>query len=290
MPLATTALYLLVALIWGSTWIVITLQLGTVDPLASVIYRFALASSLLFAWCFIRGQPLKLSLKQHGLMIVQGSFLFGLNYWILYLATQHLTSGLIAATFSTIVFFNALNGRIFLKMAIRSQVIVGGCLGLVGVLLLFAKELQNFTFADTTTTGLALALFATLLASLGNITAAHNTNTGLSVLAINAWAMCYGTVTMAVIALLLGTQLQFDTSITYLGALAYLVLFGSIITFAGYLRLIKTLGPDKAAYMSMLIPFIALQLSALFEEYQWTLAGSFGLLLILAGNWWAMRK
>ena len=135
-----------------------------------------------------------------------------------------------------------------------------------------------------------LALLATAFASLGNITAAHNTGKGTSVTTINAWAMLYGTSGLFVVSLILGVEYQFDFSAKYLGALFYLAIPGSILTFAGYLRLITTLGPDKAAYMSMIVPVIALILSSVYEGYQWTLAAVVGIILVLAGNWWAMRK
>ncbi len=286
----TLLLYLGVALVWGSTWLAITFQLGVVDPLVSVIYRFGSASALLFVWCLLRRIPLKLTPRQHAFMLLQGSFLFGLNYWILYLAAQHVTSGLIAATFATIVFLNAFNARLWLQMPIKAEVLQGGVAGIAGVALLFSHELQGVSWSGPVAVGLGWALLSTLMASLGNITAAHNTSGGRSVMAINAWGMLYGTLTVLIIALLLGVPFTFDTRPSYLLSLGYLVVFGSILTFAGYLRLITVLGPDKAAYMSMLVPIIALTLSSIFEGYQWSLSAFAGLALVLAGNWWAMGR
>ena len=265
-------------------------QLGVVAPLASVIYRFGLACALLFLWCRWRGIGLRLTRQQHLLMALQGTFLFGLNYWILYLATQYLTSGLIAAVFTTIVFFNAFNARLLLALPLRRNVLLGGVIGLLGVALLFSRELNRFSFSDNSALGMALALLATLLASLGNIVAARNTRDGQSVLAINAWAMLYGTLVMIIAALMLGVDFDFDWRPSYLLSLFYLTLFGSVLTFAGYLRLITLLGPDKAGYMSMLVPVIALTLSWLFEDYVWTPLAAAGLTCILLGNWVALRR
>ena len=106
-------LYVITVLVWGSTWIAIKYQLGAVDPLVSVIYRFGLASVLLFSFCKIQGLSLKFSMKEHLFMGFLGLFLFSLNYWLVYLAEVHLTSGLVAVIFSSIVFFNIANGAIF---------------------------------------------------------------------------------------------------------------------------------------------------------------------------------
>lgn len=283
-------LYCCVALIWGSTWYVITLQLGVVEPLVSVIYRFALASLILMAWCWFKGVRLRLSRQQHVFIALQGSMLFGLNYWVLYEASRFLTSGLIAAVFSTMVFFNALNGRLLLAMPIRIPVVVGGVVGLSGIVLLFLPEFSHFSWAEGRPWGLVLALFGTGFASLGNIAAARNTAAGLSVTTINAWGMVYGTVGLVAVSLLLGVEYRFDWRPTYVGALLYLGIPGTILAFAGYLRLITHLGPDRAAYMSMVVPVIALLFSSWFEAYQWSLPAIIGISLILLGNWLALGK
>ncbi|MDY6919315.1 MAG: EamA family transporter [Pseudomonadota bacterium] len=178
----------------------------------------------------------------------------------------------------------------WLRTPIRPTVLLGGVVGLSGVMLLFSNELDALSLQDSAALGLGLALLSTLLASLGNIAAAHNTASGTSIMVINAWAMAYGTLALVATALLLGIPFTMNFSFSYLTAMLYLTIPGSIITFAGYLRLIHLLGADKAAYMSMLVPVIALLISSLFEGYQWTLLAVLGLALILCGNWLALRR
>ena len=94
-------LYIIPAFIWGSTWLAITFQLGVVDPLVSVFYRFLLAAIILFVYCSAIKMNLKYTARQHLFMALQGVFLFGINYWLVYLAEVHLKSGLVAVIFST---------------------------------------------------------------------------------------------------------------------------------------------------------------------------------------------
>ena len=96
-------LFSIPALIWGSTWLAIKYQLGVVDPLVSVSYRFLLAAIILFAYCSLTGMNLKYPVKQHFYIALQGLLLFGVNYWLVYLAEIHLESGLVAVLFSTII-------------------------------------------------------------------------------------------------------------------------------------------------------------------------------------------
>ena len=140
-------LYASATLIWGSTWLGIKFQLGQVDPLVSVVYRFCLAAGLLFVWCGLRGLSMRFAVRDHLFIALQGACLFAVNYWLFYLAEVYLTSGIVAVMFSTIVFWNILNGRIFLKTPIRPQVIMGTGLGIVGIGLVFWPEITVQVFA-----------------------------------------------------------------------------------------------------------------------------------------------
>ena len=68
------------SLVWGTTWFAITLQLGTVPPAVSIVYRFGLAALLLLGWLALRRQPLRLTREQHAAVFVQGLFTFTLQY------------------------------------------------------------------------------------------------------------------------------------------------------------------------------------------------------------------
>src|SRR5512142_31142 len=108
----STALFAIASIIWGSTWLAITFQLGSVAPEASVVYRFALAAALVAAWCLATGRSLRFTRSQHGWLAAQGTFLFGLNYLGVYWSEQYVASGLVAVIFSLIVFFNLIGARV----------------------------------------------------------------------------------------------------------------------------------------------------------------------------------
>ncbi len=107
------ALFLTSALIWGSTWLMITFQLGVVAPLVSVVYRFSLASLILFAYCLIRKKRFNFSRYDHFLILVQGLLLFGFNYWLTYIGITKITSALAAILSTSIVYFNVIFSRMF---------------------------------------------------------------------------------------------------------------------------------------------------------------------------------
>jgi drug/metabolite transporter (DMT)-like permease len=282
-------LYLLPTLIWGSTWLAIKFQLGVVPAELSVAYRFAMAAVLLFLYSHARRLRLTFDLRQHGFMALQGLLLFSLNYLLVYLAEEHLSSGMVAMIFSTIVIANVVFGAMFLRIPVKTQVVLGALFGIAGIAVVFYPELAAFDLAGDGR-GVALALGSVLSASLGNILSARNQRHGLPVIQTNAFGMAYGALFMLALVGVMGTDFVFDFSFSYVSSLLYLALFGSVIAFGAYLTLLGRIGPDRAAYTMVIFPVIALILSTLFEGMNWTPGRLLGVVLVLVGNTLVVRK
>jgi drug/metabolite transporter (DMT)-like permease len=277
-------LYLITVLIWGSTWLAIKFQLGIVAPELSIAYRFGLAASILIVFSLVRRLPLRFDIKSHGFFVLQGLLLFSLNYILVYLAEGYLTSGLVAIIFSLIIILNVIFGTIFLGNPIRTRVMIGAVLGLAGLAFVFWPELSSFSLSSQKILGMVLAFIATISASLGNVVSARNQRHDLPVVQTNAYGMLYGALFMLILAFFRGAQLEFDTSPGYILSLLYLAVFGSVIAFGSYLTLLGRIGLDRAAYVTVLFPVIALILSTFFEDLQWGVPQLLGVVLILIGN------
>ncbi len=283
-------LYVITIVVWGSTWLAIKYQLGVVDPMVSVVYRFALSSVLLMIFCRIKGLSLKFSLKEHFFMALLGTLLFSINYWLVYVAEVYVTSGLVAVLFSSIVFLNIANGSFFLGTAVEKKMVAGAILGIIGIIMIFMPEIQSFDLSDKGLFGLFIGFISVLLASFGNITSARNTKNKIPVIQANAFGMGYGALLLTVIALFMGKEFTFTVSVPYMGSLVYLSVFGSIIAFYSYLTLIGSIGADKASYAIMIVPVVALILSSFFEGYAWNIYAIAGLFLVVGGNFLALFK
>src|SRR3972149_7028289 len=280
----SAAFYLLTSLIWGSTWRVITFQLGVVPPEASIVYRFALAALLLMVYVLARRLPMRFTLRQHAFIALQGTFLFSLNYILVYLAEQNLTSGLVAIVFSMLILSNVVLGAIFLRAPIRPRVVLGGVIGVAGLALVFRPDLSGFVGGSGWRLGLLLSVGAVLSASVGNILSARNQRAGLPVVQTNAYGMAYGAALTLVIAVVRGVQFTFDPSPSYILSLLYLSVFGSVIAFGTYLTLIGRMGVDRAAYIGVIFPLVALLLSMMFEGLNLGAVGLVGVALVAAGG------
>ncbi len=290
MKINNIILFIIPAVIWGSTWYVIKFQLGTVDPMYSVSYRFMLAALVLLIYSKASRLNLRFSVQQHLWIALQGFLLFGINYWLVYWSEQFLSSGLVAIMFSTIIFNNIFFSALLLKTPVKPRVILGAILGFGGTIVIFYPELIRMQFNQEVIVGIIVCATSVISASLGNITSARNQKASLPIIQTNAYGMLYGSLMMFTLALISGKTITFDTSASYVFSLIYLFIFGSIAAFSAYLTLIGRVGASIAAYAIVAVPVIALTLSYFFEDYQLTYFTVTGIILILCGNFIVLRK
>jgi drug/metabolite transporter (DMT)-like permease len=277
-------LYAAAVLIWGSTWLAIKFQLGTVPPAVSVVWRFALSSAVLLIFASCKRMKLTFSAREHFWIALVGLSMFGINYVGVYLSEQYLASGLVAVIFSLMAFFNIILMRIFYATPIKPAGLLGAMLGIAGVVLVFWPEVAKFSASGNGLRGLIYAFLATAIASFGNIAATRTHRAGIETIPMSAWAMLYGAIFVAIYAALTGERFIFDSSFSYVSSLLYLALFGSVIAFSAYLTLMARIGAHRVGFSSVAIPIVALLLSTLFEHLQWQATMAAGIVLCLVGN------
>lgn len=276
--------YALVVLIWGSSWYVLTFQVGVVPAELSVAYRFALAAALLLGFVALRRGRLRFGLREHGRMAAQGFLNIAIGYPLVYMAAAYLPSGLMAVSNANMVFMTILFGALLFGQRLRARVLAGAVVGFAGMALIFAPDIEGFDLTAGTGLGLVLVVTSTAAAALGSLVAGSNQRAGIPVLAGTGYAMAYGAAAVLALALSRGEALVFDWRLPYVASLAYLAVFGSVVAFGCYFTLLGRIGADKASYATVLFPVVALAISTLLEGYVWTPAALAGAVLVLAGN------
>ena len=279
-------LYIIVLLAWGSSWFAISFQLGDVAPQVSIVWRFLLASLLLFIWCFARGLKLSYPWREHVNWLLLGFFLFCINYICAYFGTSYLTTGVVCLIFSTLTLFTVFNGFIFFKKPIRLPILFGAIVGILGLSIIFSNEISNtdWSLESGIVKGFLWMLLATFFASIGMLLSGQMQARKMPLVQTNAFSMLYGSLIIVTYVSLSDISFSFSTSYSYVISLIYLALVASVIGFGVYLKLVGNIGADKASYVNIFTPTIALFLSTLFENYQWSWAGLVGVALIIIGN------
>ena len=228
-------LYSLVVVIWGTTWIAIYLQQGPVAAPVSIFWRFAVASTVMIAILLVSGKLRKLSARDHLFCLLQGGCVFCFNFWCFYTAAAWINTGLESVIFSMAVLFNAVNSYLFFGQKPPRRFYVAAGLGLTGIVTLFWQDLVNSGLNHSLLLGIGLSALGTFGFSLGNMISLRHQKNGLEVMTTNSWAMLYGTVLIATIALVRGDNFTPQWTFSYLSALLYLAIFGSVIAFGAYL-------------------------------------------------------
>jgi len=285
---ATVVQFITLSLIWGSTWLVIKGQLGTVPVAWSVSYRFLGAGVAMLLLCLVLRRRLWLPPAGHGIALLVALVQFALNFNLVYEAERYVTSGLVALIFALIVVPNTLLARVFLGQRIAPLFVVGGALGIAGVALLVGRDLD--LRGPGVATGLVLGAVAVLCASVGNVLQATRTARALPLEPLLAVTMLYGGLMAGGWAWLSAGPPVFEPRLTYAAGLAYLAVAASALAFRLYYALIREIGPARAAYVNVVVPVVAMSLSTLFEEFAWTGTAALGAALTLTGLVIALRS
>lgn len=282
--------FLVVTLIWSSTWIVIRDQLGTVPASWSVCYRFLLAGIGMIALARLRRVPLNIGVGGLGFAALLGFAQFVLNFNFVYRAEHYLTSGVVATVYAMLLIPNSIFGWLFFRQRIGRDFLAGSLIAISGIALLLAHEYRAAGIDPSgVALGVALCLAGLLSASTANIMQGLPIARRLPMIAVLAWAMLLGSAMDAIWAWALHGPPIIDPRPGYLLGIAYLAIAGSVVTFPLYFRLIQRMGAGPAAYTSVLIPVIAMLISTLAEGYAWSATAAIGAVLAVAGMVVAMR-
>ena len=282
--------FAIVTFLWGSTWLVIRDQLGTVPPTWSVCYRFTAATVTMFMVALATRTSLRASLRDHAMLAPMGIAIFCLNFNFLYRAEAHVTSGLVAVTFALLVVYNSVLGRIVLGHPLSRPFLAGSAIAMLGVALLFLHELSAAPQGPhQVALGVGLTLVGMLFASIANVIQSTERAKALPMPALLGWGMLYGALANAAWAWMSSGSPVIDLRPGYVAGVLYLGVLASALAFTLYFTMIRRIGPARAGYVNVLTPVLAMGLSTVFENYRWSIEAALGGLLVIAGLIVAMR-
>ena len=283
--------FLLVVLIWSSTWIVIRDQLAAVPPSWSVCYRFLLGGIGMALFARWRRVPLVLPGRGVAFATLLGLAQFVLNFNFVYRAEHYLTSGVVATVYALLLIPNSLLAWIAFRQPVSRSFIMGSMVAIVGIAMLLLREYRAAPVAaDAVLLGIALSAAGLFSASAANVMQGMDIARRLPMVAVLTWAMLIGSGIDAVFAWMTVGPPVVEWRAGYLFGIAWLGIAGSVITFPLYFQLIQRMGPGRAAYTSVLIPVIAMLISTVTEGYRWTTLSLAGGLLAVVGMGIALRS
>ena len=278
-------------LVWGSTWIVIRDQLGTVPPQWSVAYRFVIAAAAMALFARFKGERLPLDGRALIAVTFLGFAQFCVNFNVVYLAERHITSGVVATVFALLLIPSTLLGWAFLGHRPTARFIGSSVVAIAGIGLLFLNEIRaNPAASGAILSGIGLTLIGMVAAAAANVFQARPEVRRYPLFAMLAWSMAAGALINILFAAVMTGPPIIDNRPGYWFGLLYLALPASVLTFSLYYPVVRKIGPAKAAYSSVLVPIIAMGFSTWIEGYRWTGLTIAGALLALGGMVGALSR
>jgi len=180
--------------------------------------------------------------------------------------------------------------RVFFGTPMTRLLVLGSILGMVGIALVFWPEFAKLQGDRETGLGAVHTVIAVLVSALGSLVAQHNSRTGLPLWQSMAWGMLYGAIFSLIVTLATGQPLGFEPTMPYVLSLLYLAVLGSILAFAAYLTLLHRVGAARAGYIGVMVPIVALVISAAFEGFRWHALTWLGIAVSVAGNVIVLRR
>jgi drug/metabolite transporter (DMT)-like permease len=284
------AMYATVVLLWGLSWGALRYQVGVVAPEISGLWRFAIAGPAMLLIGAMRGERLVYGFRDHGRFVLLGATMFCVNFALVYYAAKFVTTGLIATSFSLAALVNVAMGALILRAPIDPRVVIGGLFGVSGVALMFYPEIFGARLGTGALIGFALSLVCTVSFSLGNVVSVGLARRGIPVFVASGYGMLYGCALLAIESALVGHPFVVEWTASYIISLIYLGLFASVIAFACYFTLLNRIGADRAGYVTVLMPVVALTVSTFIEGYTWTVPAAIGIVAVIAGNVLVLRR
>lgn len=282
LPLEDLAIFLVLSLLWGTTWAAIRIALQGLPPFGGAAVRFAVAGGVLLAVARWRSLPLGRNPHERRLWVVQTLTTFAGSYGVVYWAEQWVPSSMAAVLFATFPLWALALGRWMLPSSpVRPREIWGAGLGLAGVGILFGEDLESLAGGGAGVAGLVM-LAAPMLSALGSVMT-KRWGRDLSPLSLTSVPMLATGGLLGVLSTLLERDRPWGSAWEPWVATLYLALAGSALTFTLYFRLLARRSLFVASSLSYTVPLVALLVGVRFLGEPMSVRLATGSALIVVG-------
>jgi len=274
------AIYVMLCLIWGSTWLVIKVGYGGLGPFNVAALRFLIASIVLAPIVPLFRASWPSTRTEWTLVVWVGLVLFAADYGLIYWGEQFLDSGLTSILFALLPLVTIGFAHLYVPGdRISGRKLAGSVVAFGGIVALFGDRVR----LDPAGLGPMLAIVTSTVcaAAAGVATKRHGGN--LHPASLNAPAMLIGAAALGAASLAAGDGLALPLDAPTWSAIVYLAIAGSVITFLGYFTLLKSWSVTSLSFISVFTPAIALFLGFVFLDERPTISSGAGAAMILGG-------
>jgi len=248
----------LVYIFWGSTYLGIRIAVERIGPELMTGIRFPVAGMIMLAACAIAGRRIAISGREFLRQGIIGALLLSVSNVTLAWAEQYIRSGLASLIVASIpVWFLVLDTWILRGERLSARGLVGLALGAVGTLVLLWPKLVAPTAGGRMELFASVCLIASSFVWAVGSVLSRRWQGAMDAFTATGWQMSIGGFLNLGIAFLLGEPAKAQWTMRGLGAIAYLVVFGSLVGYTAYIWLLKNVPTSKVGTYAYVNPVIA---------------------------------
>lgn len=273
---------MLLTLVWGTTWAAIRVGLQGVPPFTAIALRFAIATSILLT--LAKAMKVRLGAQPHekALWAVNGVLFFCVSYGVVYWSELYVPSGLAAILFATFPLLVTLFAHWMLpNEPLRLRSGIGAIVALAGIVVIFSEDLATVA-GPKAATAAAVLLISPVVSAISSV-CVKRWGSGIHPVSLAAVPMAIATVVMGAIAWTFERDVKITWTPASVGALLYLAVFGSALTFTLYYWLLRHVRASRVALLAYATPVIAVATGVVFLHEPMTSRFVIGGLLVVAG-------
>lgn len=284
-------LMLLCVLLTGTAWGLAPLQIKYVGVEFSVGYRLLIGSLVIGVFAFLKKESFpKFSKENLILLFINAFLLYGINYILCYSALNYIPSGLVALVISAMIIPNIFFGYIVLGNKVTLKGVLGALVSLIGLVIVFFSDLGDLNLSNATLTGFCLSFSSIFLSSLGTVFGGKLIKSTNSLYWVTCFAMFMGSISVIGTGYYKHGEFLWSYDINFLLPLLYLSTFIMAFIMLIYQHMVCIYGAEKASYMWIFTPVIAIFMSTIFEDLLWSRYIVFGILLVILGSLISLLK
>jgi drug/metabolite transporter (DMT)-like permease len=274
--------FALVYVFWGSTYLAIKIAVEHIPAALMGASRFLISGPLMLAWCGATGRTVKVSKHDFLRVAAIGVLLLTGGNVLLAWAEKYVDSGLAALIVAVVPIWVALiEGFILKGDRLRGRGWLGLALGVAGLIVLLWPDLRNTGAERAKLAAAVVLLFGSLSWTVGSIIS-RRSKLSIGPFAATGWEMTVAGAVNLLISVAIGDFHDVVWTPRGLGAILYLVTFGSMVGFTAYIWLLEHVPTPKVATYAYVNPVVAVFLGWLIagEQLNWYIAA--GMVIIVA--------
>jgi drug/metabolite transporter (DMT)-like permease len=275
------AIFIILCIIWGSTWLAIKIGLEGSPPFLGAGFRFGISAAFLLLIAVISRRKIFAFGEKWPQVLVAAFLIYPIPYSLVYWGSQYIETGMAAVLFAAMPFFVAILAHLFIpRERLTFLKVLGMIIGFAGIFIIFGDNLgaeKQFGVL-----GMAAIVLSSFFSSSGTIISKIHFR-DIDPLSLTVVQSAIGCLILTAVGLIAEPISSYNTDPKTVGSLLYLGIFGTALAFTLYFYVLKKMEATKLATIAFITPVVALLLGVMIRNERFDPLSVVGSAMVILG-------